>query len=155
MSRVLINVDNSTIEPNKNRGLGKQKKSILYNIINCHMHGYRTNTEREAWVTTLFKEKSLFLTFSVMVANPKKTTFSPGGQSRSWSADQGKRTKAKVWQRTPPRCAFFCEYPPNVFFTLHCLADWASTIYYNFVSQSIYCASLGRHPTEGGCAGGG
>ena len=42
----MTNVDNSTIEPYKNRGLGKQKNvgktppkrntSILYNIINCH-----------------------------------------------------------------------------------------------------------------------
>ena len=31
----------------------------------------------------------LFLTFSVLVANPKKTT-SHGDQSRSWSAEQGK-----------------------------------------------------------------
>ena len=36
------NVDNSTIEPYKNRGLGKQynvgdkSTSTLYNIINCH-----------------------------------------------------------------------------------------------------------------------
>ena len=39
----------------------------------------------------LFKEKSLllFLTFSALVANPKKTTLH-GGQSRSWSAEQGK-----------------------------------------------------------------
>ena len=49
---VLNNVDNSTIEPYKNRGLGKQKNnvggkkytSILYDIINCHprvSHNYR------------------------------------------------------------------------------------------------------------------
>ena len=30
----------------------------------------------------------LFLTFSALVANPKKTTLH-GGQSRSWSAEQG------------------------------------------------------------------
>ena len=36
----------------------------------------------------LFREK-MFLTFSVLVANPKKTTLH-GGQSRSWSAEQGK-----------------------------------------------------------------
>ena len=46
----------------------------------------------------LFKEKSertlLFLTFSVLVANPKKTTLH-GGQSRSWSAEQGKENKRK------------------------------------------------------------
>ena len=41
----------------------------------------------------LFKEKSLlFLTFSVLVANPGKT-FLHGGQSRSWSAEQGKDNK--------------------------------------------------------------
>ena len=32
----------------------------------------------------------LFLTFSALVANPKKTTLH-GGQSRSWSAEQGKK----------------------------------------------------------------
>ena len=44
----------------------------------------------------------LFLTFSALVANPKKTTLH-GGQSRSWSAEQGK--KEKVWQHPPPRAA--------------------------------------------------
>ena len=34
----------------------------------------------------------LFLTFSALVANPKKTTLY-GGQSRSWSAEQGKKRK--------------------------------------------------------------
>ena len=43
----------------------------------------------------------LFLTFSALVANPKKTTLH-GGQSRSWSAEQGKNEKEKVWQRTLP-----------------------------------------------------
>ena len=53
----------------------------------------------------------LFLTFSALVANPNKTTLH-GGQSRSWSAEQGKKEKEKVWQRTPPpppppaRCSF-------------------------------------------------
>ena len=50
-----------------------------------------------------------FLTFSALVANPKKTTLH-GGQSRSWSAEQGKKKKKKVWQRLPPpppaRCSF-------------------------------------------------
>ena len=36
----------------------------------------------------------LFLTFSALVANPKKTTLH-GGQSRSWSAEQGKKRKRK------------------------------------------------------------
>ena len=39
----------------------------------------------------------LFLTFSAMVANPKKTTLH-GGQSRSWSAEQGKKEKEKLWE---------------------------------------------------------
>ena len=44
----------------------------------------------------------LFLTFSALVANPKKTTLH-GGQPRSWSAEQGKKKKKeKVWQRSPP-----------------------------------------------------
>ena len=70
----------------------------------------------------LFKEKSertlLFLIFSVLVANPKKTTLH-GGQSRSRSAEQEKKEgkkkrkkkkKKKVWQRPPspppPRALF-------------------------------------------------
>ena len=36
----------------------------------------------------------LFLTFSALVASPKKTT-SHGGQSRSWSAEKGKKKKKK------------------------------------------------------------
>ena len=59
---------------------------------------------------TQSKKLLLFLTFSALVANPKKTTLH-GGQSRSWSAEQGKKEKEKVWQRTPPppppaRCSF-------------------------------------------------
>ena len=41
------------------------------------------------WYTSLLLLLLLFLTFSVLVANPKKTTLH-GGQSRSWSAEQGK-----------------------------------------------------------------
>ena len=36
----------------------------------------------------------LFVTFSALVANPKKTTLH-GGQSRSWSAEQGKKKKER------------------------------------------------------------
>ena len=43
----------------------------------------------------------LFLTFSVLVANPKKTTLH-GGQSRSWSAEQGKENKSKSLAAYPP-----------------------------------------------------
>ena len=51
----------------------------------------------------------LFLTFSALVANPKKTTLH-GGQSRSWSAEQGKKKKKKSGSAPPPpsraRCSF-------------------------------------------------
>ena len=48
----------------------------------------------------------LFLAFSALVASPKKTTLH-GGQSRSWSAEQGKKEKEKVSQRPPrARCSF-------------------------------------------------
>ena len=43
----------------------------------------------------------LFLTFSVLVANPKKTT-SHGGQSRSSSAEQGKENIIKSLAAYPP-----------------------------------------------------
>ena len=40
------NVDNSTIEPYKNRGLDNQKNVGAYSTISLiDMHGYRTNTE--------------------------------------------------------------------------------------------------------------
>ena len=40
------------------------------------------------------------------VCQPEKTTFH-GGQSRSWSAEQGKKEKEKVWQRPlRARCSF-------------------------------------------------
>ena len=50
----------------------------------------------------------LFLTFSALVANPKKTTLH-GGQSRSWSAEQGKKKKKSGGAPPPPpraRCSF-------------------------------------------------
>ena len=48
----------------------------------------------------------LFLTFSVLVANPKKTTLH-GGQSRSWSAEQGKKKSGTALPLPPrPRCSF-------------------------------------------------
>ena len=50
----------------------------------------------------------LFLAFSALVANPKKTTLH-GGQSRSWSAEQGEKKKKKTSLAAPPppaRCSF-------------------------------------------------
>ena len=48
----------------------------------------------------------LFLTFSVLVANPQKTTLH-GGQSRLlWSAKQGKKNKLKGWACTLCVCVF-------------------------------------------------
>ena len=58
----------------------------------------------------LFKEKSFFflLTFSVLVINPKNTTLHCG-QSRSWSAEQGKENKSKsLAAYPPPHCMYVC-----------------------------------------------
>ena len=49
------------------------------------------------------------LTFNVLVANPKKTTLH-GGQSRSWSAEQGKESKRQSLAAYPP------PYPPHCLF---------------------------------------
>ena len=49
----------------------------------------------------------LFLTFSALVANPKKTTLH-GGQSRSWSAKQRKENKRKSLATYPP------PHPPTL-----------------------------------------
>ena len=43
----------------------------------------------------------LFLKFSALVANPKKTT-SHGGLSRSWSAEQGKKGEEEKSGSAPP-----------------------------------------------------
>ena len=49
----------------------------------------------------------LFLTFSALLANPKKSTLH-GGQSRSWSTEQGKKNKKKSGSAPSPRarCSF-------------------------------------------------
>ena len=44
--------------------------------------------------------EELFLTFSVLIANPKKLLH--GGQSRSWSAVQGKENKKEESSSAPP-----------------------------------------------------
>ena len=54
----------------------------------------------------LFKEKSellllLFLTFSVLVVNPKKLLYTVANPARGLLKRE-KRTKEKVWQHTPP-----------------------------------------------------
>ena len=52
----------------------------------------------------------LFLTFSAYWLPTRKTTLQ-GVQSRSWSAEQGKEERKKVWQRIspPPPCNSFGE----------------------------------------------
>ena len=55
-------------------------------------------------VVLLFKEKSellLFLTFSVLVANPKKLLYTVANPARGL-LNREKITKEKVWQHTPP-----------------------------------------------------
>ena len=78
--------------------IGEKATVILYTYINL----YARTPKPQSFLfkspgLQLFKEKSelLFLTISALVANPKKTTLH-GGQSRSWSADQGKNRKKKV-----------------------------------------------------------
>ena len=57
----------------------------------------------ENLITMLLLLLLLFLTFSALVANPKKTTGTlHGGQSRSWSAEQGKKRKRKSLAAHPP-----------------------------------------------------
>ena len=70
----------------------------------------RSKTALKKRLLLLFKEKSemlLFLTFSVLVANPKKTTLH-GGQSARGLLNREERTKEKVWQHTPP------PHPPTL-----------------------------------------
>ena len=103
--------------------------AVMCNLINTHTHTHYKDEIQSLYSHYLHANLSignnivyisvnllrlinfvlLFLTFSALVANPKKTTLH-GGQSRSWSAEQGKKEKEKVWQRTPPpppaRCSF-------------------------------------------------
>ena len=69
----------------------------------------------------------LFLTSSALVANPKKTTLH-GGQSRSWSAEQGK--KQKVSQPPPPsRCSFGENKNKKITRRIHISRRYASRRY--------------------------
>ena len=69
-------------------------------VILCHSHWSSQGGMNVVVVVCLKKNlnaprpSELFLTFSALVANPKKTTLH-GGQSRSWSAEQGKKKKKK------------------------------------------------------------
>ena len=65
--------------------IGEEPTFTLYTYINHHVG-----------------TPKLFLAFSALVVNPKKTTLH-GGQSRSWSAEQENKEKEEVWQRPPPR----------------------------------------------------
>ena len=70
------------------------------------IHDARSYVRTRLLVTTQIRFISvmllLFLTFSVLVANPKKTTLLHGGQSRSWCAEQGKENKRKSLGAYPP-----------------------------------------------------
>ena len=54
----------------------------------------------------MFKEKSdlLFLTLAVLIANPKKLLHTVANPARGLLIRE-KRTKEKIWQRTPPHAA--------------------------------------------------
>ena len=47
----------------------------------------------------------LFLTFSVLIAKPKKQLYRVVNPARGL-LNREKRTKEKVWQHTPPHCSF-------------------------------------------------
>ena len=64
-----------------------------------------SHTRIGAWVkkNTGGKKSMLFLTFGVLVANPKKLLYTlHGGQFRSWSAEQGKENKIRSLAAYPP-----------------------------------------------------
>ena len=69
--------------------------------------------------STLFKEKSellllllLFLTVSVLVANPKKLLYTVANPARGL-LNREKRTIEKVWQHTPPPHPPHCSFGEN------------------------------------------
>ena len=90
---------------------GEKPTVILYTYTNYTMQGQQTKIKQKRFSVCVCVFSShtwpgrckpggeytpaqlllllLFLTFSALVANPKKTTLH-GGQSRSWSAEQGK-----------------------------------------------------------------
>ena len=59
------------------------------------------------------KQLLLFLTSSVLVANPKKTTLH-GGQSRSWSAEQRKENKRSLAAYPPPPPTLLVRRKKNI-----------------------------------------
>ena len=62
-----------------------------------HCFGFTFSTFRP-WLLLLLL---LFLTFSVLVANPKKLLYTVANPARGL-LNREKRTKEKVWQHTPP-----------------------------------------------------
>ena len=54
----------------------------------------------------------LFLTFSVLVANPKKILYTVANPARGL-LNREKRTKEKVWQHTPPPHPPHCSFGEN------------------------------------------
>ena len=67
----------------------------------------------------------LFLTFSALVANPRKTTLH-GGQSRSWFAEQGKKKKKSGNALPPPARAARSEKIKKITRRIHMYRRYAS-----------------------------
>ena len=63
----------------------------------CHLY-LRSNAPS---VSSIVVVLLLFLTFSVLVANPKKLLYTVANPARGL-LNREKRTKEKVWQHTPP-----------------------------------------------------
>ena len=62
---------------------------------------FSTNLTYSRWTSSLLLLLLLFLTFSVLVANPKKLLYTVANPARGL-LNREKRTKEKVWQHTPP-----------------------------------------------------
>ena len=68
--------------------------------------GHQTKTLKTKTLYEVVVVVLLFLTFSVLVANPKKLLYTVANPARGL-LNREKRTKEKVWQHTPP------PHPPH------------------------------------------
>ena len=83
---------------NKKRVLHKHTQLTIAQLL---------KSERELLLLLLF-----FLTFSVLVANPKKLLYTVANPARGL-LNREKRTKEKVWQHTPPPHPPHCSFGEN------------------------------------------
>ena len=93
-----------------------------------------------------------FLTFSVLVDNPKKTT-SHGSQSRSWSAEQGKKKKKKSLAALPPpprraaRGNQYAEWEKQVPVSIHRRTMLKVCVWLRVLTRVCVCVFIKLHIT--------